>query len=360
MKTMLFLNHRGQSLIQVLISLGLMGILASALMTMMSIQMKETRALTQKVASLDLEKLLIASLANGKVCKYVLNFNGVGSAAPLTFDASPGGLPQTITLPQDRPLYAAVNEGIPIGTWPIAAKTGELGSPSSTSLKIRSIQLRVNSGSNGRYLGDWVVNWDENSLVRSILPLSVSTNLKVDDTTNPSAAKILDCQGIGAGLGPYTAPTYVYLGGLNMAWVQLPLGSYPTAIGQLGPVTYSDPITFTPRGDFADFEVHQGYRIRSYQDGAGGISLKTHLEVKREGTTIFSVDLSAHAASAVFTLDYSSSESTNMRRIAVTPNVVHTVRVGFRAACSWNPCTGSGKVDLFYYTPAAIGIQEYY
>src|SRR5947209_6537565 len=85
-------NQRGQSLVQVIISASIMGIMMLAVAAMMTSQRNEAKALTEKLATSDLEKVLIASLSTGTVCSYVLN-----NPVVLTFNSAT--LPATITLP---------------------------------------------------------------------------------------------------------------------------------------------------------------------------------------------------------------------------------------------------------------------
>ncbi len=68
-----FANPRGQGLIQILISIGMLGIFVMVFASIMLAQTNEIKALTQKLASADLEKLLQTSLANGSVCQYIMN-----------------------------------------------------------------------------------------------------------------------------------------------------------------------------------------------------------------------------------------------------------------------------------------------
>jgi hypothetical protein len=86
-------NEKGQGLLEVIIAIGIMGIMMLGFASMMSSQYRETGALEQKLAAMDLEKLLIASLADGTVCQYVLN-----NPTVLTFDST-AALPRTISLP---------------------------------------------------------------------------------------------------------------------------------------------------------------------------------------------------------------------------------------------------------------------
>jgi hypothetical protein len=191
-------NQRGNSLIQVLISIGLMGLLMAAFASMMVNQQTETRALSEKFGALDLQQFLTASLADGSVCAYVMNIPTV-----LTFDSTTP-LPHTITLPdpdlngQRAALYASILPGPPIAPGPVAAQVGKAPSQVARTLVVKSIQLQITQGSSGGYSGNWLVNFDSTLSVRAIKPVSVSTVITAD-TSIPTAARITGCQSGGIG-----------------------------------------------------------------------------------------------------------------------------------------------------------------
>lgn len=180
-------NQSGQSLIQALASVAIMGVVMAAFATVMSSQQQEVQALTQKMAAMDLEKLLIQSLSDGNVCKYITNNPSV-----LTFDAnavSPTS-PQVIT--PTLPIYASVQTGPPMVLGPVVAQPGEKASALTSSLVIRSIKLEISNGAGSSYLGNWVVDFEPAGLIRAVQPVKVSTRLTVDASI-PSAAKIIGC-----------------------------------------------------------------------------------------------------------------------------------------------------------------------
>ncbi len=157
---------------------------------------RETNALTQKLASTDLEKLLQTSLSDGSVCQYIVN-----NPAVLTFDStnvSPT-TPQVIT--PTLPIYASVQAGPPIVTGPVVAQIGQPASAYSSSAIIKTITLSISgapsppppAGPGATFTGNWLVTLDPTKLVRAILPISVATTLTVD-TTAPTAAMITGCQ----------------------------------------------------------------------------------------------------------------------------------------------------------------------
>lgn len=208
MNRILIQNQRGQSLVQVMISLGIMCLMMTVFATMMVNQLKETRALSEKLAAMDLEKLLIASLADGSVCSYVLGPNPSWQ----TFDSTLP-LPQTITLTNPSPdaaaLYISILPGPTNG--PLAVQVGKPVSAVSSRLTVTSIQLQIASGASGSYLGNWIVNFDPATEVRALKPVFISTKLTVD-TTIPTSAKITGCQST---LAPSPAPAQMLTAGMG-------------------------------------------------------------------------------------------------------------------------------------------------
>ncbi len=172
MHHMFLKGQHGQGIIQILVSVAILGILTMAFATMMNNQWRETRALTEKLAASDLQQLLTASLADGSVCSYVLN-----NPTVLTFDSTQP-LPQTINLTNPTAATAALylsivpNAAPPPATLPgpIAAQVGQPASPTSNTLVVQSIQLQITAGSGNSYAGKWLVTFDPTKTIRSVRP----------------------------------------------------------------------------------------------------------------------------------------------------------------------------------------------
>lgn len=184
-------GQSGQSLVQVLVAVGIMGIVVAA-MTSFQVQMsRESGAIAEKMAALDLQRELGVALADGTVCAYVLN-----NPAPLTFNATlvTPTTPQTIAV--NRPIYNKIEGGVP------GLVVAQLNQPSAltSSLIVTSINLVVRAGAGTTFTGAWQVGFDNTRLKRAIRPAEVSTTLTVD-LTNPAAARITGCQGNSPGGG---------------------------------------------------------------------------------------------------------------------------------------------------------------
>jgi hypothetical protein len=60
-------NQTGQSLIQVLVGIAIMGVMTAVFTSMMASQNRETRALSEKLAALDFQNLLQTTLSEAEI-----------------------------------------------------------------------------------------------------------------------------------------------------------------------------------------------------------------------------------------------------------------------------------------------------
>ncbi len=195
-------SQAGMTLIEILVSLAIISTIMIIVAQWQLAQMKEARALSEKMAAADLEKLLIASLSDGSTCKFILN-----DPVSLTFNSalvSPT-TPQEMT--PTLPLFAKVVSGVP---GPIIAKVGESASPTAKSVVVNSIKLKITEGTGTVYKANWEIGFDSSKMVRQLKPVSVSTLLTVDNTI-PSATRITACMnGASSGGGPTRIVTQTY------------------------------------------------------------------------------------------------------------------------------------------------------
>lgn len=165
-----------------MVGMAVMAIGMVAFSSMMKVQQNEVRALSEKLASLDLEKLLITTLANGSICTALLSNSAVNSDAPYTIDAS-----SSIDLS---------TQGIPASDAPGAPsliRAGDLASTMSPTLKVGSIKVsNFTSVGSDRYLAEIQVSFDSSSWIRPIKPIKVKTAI------NTAANVISGCDGGGA------------------------------------------------------------------------------------------------------------------------------------------------------------------
>lgn len=131
------MRSQGFSLVELLVTLGVMGIVMVAFMTMQSNQMKTTKGLSEKLAALSLEKTLITALADGRVCHFLFTSPASVGLQPATgqFDATVLPLRSAFSLNQIPALPSAG-----AGT---VAKVDEAASPSAGSLKVRGLKMNI-------------------------------------------------------------------------------------------------------------------------------------------------------------------------------------------------------------------------
>lgn len=146
-----FGNQAGVSIIEVLVAGGIMAIIFAATASLIASQQKEGRALAEKMASLDLERLLINSLSNGTICSAELASNVFNSTGPYKIDTS-NLATQVINLSS---LHASK-----LASAPTLISVGQTASSLSYSLKIDTIRFQnfVSAGLPDLYLTDLEVS----------------------------------------------------------------------------------------------------------------------------------------------------------------------------------------------------------
>lgn len=189
------MNQRGFSLVMVMISVGIMGVVMMGFTSMMLTQNKETKAVAEALAVQDLTKSLILAMSKGDVCKFILT----GKTFNATLVAN--GTPQEIDM-GTQPLYVSMNN--PTTPGPVLVKKGDQASSYVSSMEVQSIKFKILSGAvsgaTSSFVGQWEVHFDSAKTIRSLKPAVVKSAI-VADTSNASAAKIVQCQGSGAGTG---------------------------------------------------------------------------------------------------------------------------------------------------------------
>jgi hypothetical protein len=176
-------NRRGQSLVQVLVSVAIAGILLMVMVSMQSLQGNENRALAEKLAANDLARVITSILSNSASCSLLFTSPGNIASGSLTFDAS--------AVSTTRPSFINLNSIATVGGPPIAV-AGKNPSTFSNSLIILAatgIQVAVTSATTANLL----VNFDQTKLVRAIHSLSFPLVLQ----TGPPATTITGCQSGG-------------------------------------------------------------------------------------------------------------------------------------------------------------------
>ncbi len=166
-------NQSGQSLVQVLVSVAITSIILMITITMLTTQAKESRALGEKLASMDYERFVISTLANPATCNALFNTPNISVPSILTFDAT------SVTTANPYVLNLNALAGV---------SPGGLVSPMSSSTFIQSLQLEVTSSATANLL----VALDQSKLVRPIQNLSFPIHLQ---SSGPLTATLISgCQ----------------------------------------------------------------------------------------------------------------------------------------------------------------------
>ncbi|MGZ3768852.1 MAG: prepilin-type N-terminal cleavage/methylation domain-containing protein [Bdellovibrio sp.] len=188
-------NRKGMTIIEVMVAIGIMSIVLAGMTTMQINMQKETKALTEKMAVLDLEKFLISTLADGSICTAELTpsiLNGSSS-----FSVNVGNPSKTsIVLPSG--IHSSITDPSKVLVQP-----GALISPLS-NVKVKPNGVTVSNFANAGtdlYTATINVEFESDNLVRSLKPISVKTMVNTDP-----GGKIAACGlGVSAFAGKVTS-----------------------------------------------------------------------------------------------------------------------------------------------------------
>lgn len=192
-------SQQGISLIELLIAIGILGIVSAGIATLMSNQMKESRGLQETIARMDFEKSLVNSLSNGSICTFILNnpSQGPTSSTPNrdrdSFDSS--------AITAANPLVIKIQNllAAPSATAPSLARVGEKASALSNNLIISemSFSIRPNLPPDV-FLADFEVSFVENMTVRAPKKVVIKNiQIATDSGTPVNAKEIIGCSGWG-------------------------------------------------------------------------------------------------------------------------------------------------------------------
>lgn len=175
-------NNKGQSILQALIAIAILGIAMMGFLTMQSAQQKEMKASEEKMGVLSIKNLLLNVLMDGTVCKFELKNKTFNTSSQAAIDA--------VSIPINQ-FHLKNNNTSPI-ILKVSSTTPAL--PDSKSLFVNSIKLTNLVGAGTDYAAEWVISFDSSKLVRSLKPISIPVLITVD-RSNPAASKIKYCGG---------------------------------------------------------------------------------------------------------------------------------------------------------------------
>lgn len=175
-------NTNGFGLVQVIVSVAIMGILMMTVVSMMAGQSREVTSLTEKLAVNDLTQALTAAVSNSSTCTFQLTQAGpwISSPVPVQFDASTIGTasPPSINLNQVLAHGSA--------TAPPITSVGSPASPISGTAIVSAIQVTNINGPVGgnTFTANLQVNLDQTRLVRGLKPSSAQVVLQTSGAGN--------------------------------------------------------------------------------------------------------------------------------------------------------------------------------
>lgn len=181
-------GEKGESLISIMIGVGILSIAMMTLVSILSTQQKEIQAINEKMDAFELKSLLLLVFKSSSVCTFELN-----NPIVLTFDSSTSATTAAAVINVNQ-IHTQ-----PLNTSPLIIQTGKLVPGSSTnSLFVSSIRLKnisfasFISATIAKFIAQWEVIFDNSKLVRVFKPVTISTVLTADITT-PSSSKVINC-----------------------------------------------------------------------------------------------------------------------------------------------------------------------
>lgn len=181
---------------QVLIAIGLVGILSVALASVLADYSRNSRAMTQKMEAMDLKNMLQMSFINADncTCQFSALVNTT-KASQLIFDS-------TLAAGKARMNLDEVRTSCGVGAM-VLAKNNEILPGSQTNLRVSSIGIEGISptGNADEYIGYVTVSFDQSTLARSLAPVRFPQKFFAVSTSPATAKTIETCNPVKTGGG---------------------------------------------------------------------------------------------------------------------------------------------------------------
>lgn len=167
----------GFSIVEILVSLGLMGIAMAAMITMISNQNSAIKQMESKLAILDLERYMITSLSGSAVCTFALTY-----PTPQKFNSEIA----SSSIPSISKIYSSANASSPLIV--------SVGSAVSPAVTIQSISVKeINSLGNADEFQGYLEIAFHNSSGMAFKPLRFLINLKTNSTSPANGKEVVSC-----------------------------------------------------------------------------------------------------------------------------------------------------------------------
>ncbi len=182
------LHQAGFTLVEALVAIAVMSVGLFAIMTFVSAQQKETRALNENLDKIDLLKLLNSTLADGTVCTLEVQEN------PLAFNPASIIPYPTAGMNQNPSFRIGQFRSSDDVTSPTVLVVGDSYGSNST-LKVESIVLNIIGAQPdpNKFTGEFVVSIDSSSMVRQLKPIRIMTTVLTDKNSFAPSKKIIGC-----------------------------------------------------------------------------------------------------------------------------------------------------------------------
>jgi prepilin-type N-terminal cleavage/methylation domain-containing protein len=158
---------RGMSLVELIVAIGILGVVSAGIMTLISSLQKETKYVSQKLAALDFEKQLILLTSTQDVCAKVF------TDAPATYTYAQTAFPPSAPVLMDR-VYTNATATTPL------IQNNQPIDPRDTSFVVEQIALEGIVGTAGNYTAK--LSFRLGGSLRQMMPISIRVSLKTQVT----------------------------------------------------------------------------------------------------------------------------------------------------------------------------------
>ena len=186
-------NQRGESLMTVIIAVGIAGILILAIMTMASDMTKSLKYFSQKTDVLEMKGYLMQQLAAPTICDWQL---ATANSMAHINETTPASTPDI----NFTALYSGSSNTTP--------SMIDTATPTLSGLKVTSIKFKnfAATGTPGRFSSELTVSFDPTTLVHPLAPFKIRKDITFDTTAGSATARpILGCETAGGAAA--TLPT---------------------------------------------------------------------------------------------------------------------------------------------------------
>lgn len=181
----------GQALVQTLVTIAVTSAILMVFLMMSDNQRRSSRQLQEKLAVMDLQRVLTNSLADGSVCTYLVSAAGLPTFNPTKFNVPGEGLVDLPSIPS-RAVADALPAVVADGQTPVSPISASVV---SSSIRIDDLTCSPApcSPSTSRYTANITINFDQRRTIVPLKPLKFPISLA--SSGGAGAQTISSCQG---------------------------------------------------------------------------------------------------------------------------------------------------------------------